>query len=73
MSGRVVRVSIDLGDAVTRGQGLVAVEAMKMENELTSPVDGVVSEVRVAVDETVEAGAVLVVVRAAVSPQVDHD
>jgi len=46
---------------------------MKMENELTSPVDGVVSEVRVAVDDTVEAGAVLVVVRAAVSPQVDHD
>ena len=73
MPGRVVRVSVEPGDAVTRGQGLAAVEAMKMENELASPVDGVVSEVRVAVDDTVEAGAVLVVVRAAVSPQVDHD
>ena len=73
MPGRVVRVSVEPGDAVTRGQGLAAVEAMKMENELVSPVDGVVSEVRVAVDDTVEAGAVLVVVRAAVSPQVDHD
>ena len=66
MPGRVVRVSVEPGDAVTRGQGLAAVEAMKMENELVSPVDGVVSEVRVAVDDTVEAGAVLVVVRAAV-------
>jgi biotin carboxyl carrier protein len=43
---------------------VVAVEAMKMENALASPIDGVVSEVRVAVDDTVEAATVLVVVSA---------
>lgn len=65
MPGRVVRVSVEPGDVVTRGQRVVAVEAMKMENELASPIDGVVSEVRVAVDDTVESAAVLVVVSAA--------
>lgn len=64
MPGRVVRVSVEPGEVVTRGQRVVAVEAMKMENALASPVDGVVSEVRVAVDDTVEAATVLVVVRA---------
>jgi biotin carboxyl carrier protein len=64
MPGRVVRVSVEPGDVVTRGQRVVAVEAMKMENALASPIDGVVSEVRVAVDDTVEAATVLVVVSA---------
>jgi acetyl/propionyl-CoA carboxylase alpha subunit len=64
MPGRVVRVSVEPGDVVTRGQQVVAVEAMKMENALASPIDGVVSEVRVAVDDTVEAATVLVVVSA---------
>ena len=64
MPGRVVRVSVELGDVVTRGQRVVAIEAMKMENELASPIDGVVSDVRVAVEDSVEAATVLVVVSA---------
>lgn len=62
MPGKVVRVLVKPGDAVQARQGLVVVEAMKMENELRSPRAGTVAEVRVAVGTSVEAGAVLVVV-----------
>ena len=61
--GRVVSVAVTAGDAVTAGQRLLAVEAMKMENELRSPRDGVVERVEVAVGETVELGDALVVIR----------
>ena len=43
MPGRVLRVLVAAGDAVTAGQPLVVLEAMKMENEVKSPQDGVVS------------------------------
>jgi biotin carboxyl carrier protein len=62
MPGKVVRVLVAPGDQVTVRQGLVVVEAMKMENELRSPKDGRVKDVRVQVGTTVEAGRVLVVV-----------
>jgi len=50
------------GDAVEKGQGLVIVEAMKMENEVRSPVTGTVRDIKVKPGDTVEGGAVLVVV-----------
>ncbi len=62
MPGKVVRVLVAPGDQVAARQGLVVVEAMKMENELRSPKAGRVKEVRVAEGTSVEAGAVLVVV-----------
>jgi biotin carboxyl carrier protein len=62
MPGRVVKVLVKPGDAVASRQGLVVVEAMKMENELRSPRAGTVSEVRVAEGALVEAKAVLVVI-----------
>jgi biotin carboxyl carrier protein len=62
MPGAVVRVLVAPGDAVSKGQVLVVVEAMKMENEFRAPVDGVVGELRVSAGQAVEAGAVLVVV-----------
>jgi biotin carboxyl carrier protein len=61
MPGSVVRVLVAAGDAVTKGQVLVVVEAMKMENEFRAAEDGVVSSVGVTVGQAVEAGAVLVV------------
>jgi biotin carboxyl carrier protein len=60
MPGRVARVLVESGQEVARGQGLVVVEAMKMENEIASPRDGTVNAVRVAPGQTVETGAVLV-------------
>ena len=60
--GRVVSVAVVAGDQVTAGQRLLAVEAMKMENELRAPRDGTVERVTVAVGETVELGDPLVVI-----------
>jgi biotin carboxyl carrier protein len=62
MPGKVVKVLVKVGDQVTARQGLVVVEAMKMENELRSPKDGRVTEVLVAEGVSVEAGRPLVVV-----------
>lgn len=62
MPGKVVRVLVKKGDAVTEGQGLVVVEAMKMENELKSPKAGTVSELHAVEGSAVENGARLVVV-----------
>ena len=62
MPGKVVKVLVQAGDEVKARQGLVVVEAMKMENELRSPKDGRVSDVLVAEGASVEAGRLLVVV-----------
>jgi pyruvate carboxylase subunit B len=61
--GRVVSVAVTAGDTVAVGQRLLAVEAMKMENELRAPRDGVVERVEVSVGQTVELGDALVVIR----------
>jgi len=62
MPGRVVRVLVSVGEHVRARQGVVVVEAMKMENELRAPRDGTVKEVVVAAGAAVESGAVLVVI-----------
>jgi len=59
MPGKVVKVVMAAGEAVREGQGVVLVEAMKMENEIPSPIAGVVTEVAVSEGQTVEAGALL--------------
>ena len=62
MPGKIVKIFIAEGDEVEQGQGLVVVEAMKMENEIKSPKAGVVKKVGIKEGEAVEAGALLVVV-----------
>ena len=62
MPGRVVRVLVQPGDEVTARQGLVVIEAMKMENELTAVRGGRVREVTVVPGAAVEAGRLLVVI-----------
>jgi biotin carboxyl carrier protein len=59
MPGKVVRVLVKAGDAVEAGQGLLVVEAMKMQNELRSPKRGVVQRLSVSEGEPVNAGQVL--------------
>ena len=61
MPGRIVKVLVQPGEAVRARQGLVVVEAMKMENEVRAPRAGIVGEVRVREGSSVEANAVLVV------------
>jgi len=62
MPGKVVRVLVEQGQPVTEAQGLVVVEAMKMENEIKAPREGTVREVHVREGQAVEGGALLVVV-----------
>ncbi|MET0650163.1 MAG: acetyl-CoA carboxylase biotin carboxyl carrier protein subunit [Pyrinomonadaceae bacterium] len=62
MPGKVVRVLVEAGQAVEAGQGVVVVEAMKMQNELKSPKSGIVAELRAEPGATVNAGDVLVVI-----------
>ena len=59
---KVVRVLVSAGDEVKARQGLVVVEAMKMENELRAARGGRVREVAVTEGQSVEAGTVLMVV-----------
>ena len=61
MPGKVVRLLVQQGDAVEAGQGLVVVEAMKMQNEMKAARPGRVAEVRVRGGDTVGAGETLVV------------
>ena len=61
MPGLIVRIHVGVGDTVSVGQPLIAIEAMKMENELRAPRAGTVVEVRVSEGTSVEANAILVV------------
>ncbi len=62
MPGKIVRVLVRAGDEVKARQGLVVVEAMKMENELRATRDGRVRDVSVVEGQSVDAGALLLVV-----------
>ncbi len=61
MPGKVVRVLVNVGDAVEVGQGLVVVEAMKMQNEMKASRPGRVMEIRASAGETVGAGETLLI------------
>ena len=60
MPGLIVSIPVAVDQVVKRGERLVVLQAMKMENELTSPRDGRVSAIHVAEAQTVEQGFVLV-------------
>ncbi|HEU0236519.1 MAG TPA: biotin/lipoyl-containing protein [Candidatus Limnocylindrales bacterium] len=60
--GRVLSVSVVAGDDVVAGQQILAIEAMKMQNELRAPRDGRITRVAVAADQTIEVGDLLVVI-----------
>ncbi len=62
MPGKVIKLLVHLGAAVQAGQGLVVVEAMKMQNEMKSPKDGIVSKIRAVEGATIAAGEALIVV-----------
>jgi biotin carboxyl carrier protein len=61
MPGKIVKLLVKPGDKVQPRQGVVVVEAMKMENELRARAAGTVSEVRVTEGTSVEAGAILII------------
>jgi biotin carboxyl carrier protein len=59
MPGKIVKIEVAKGAAVTAGQPVVIVEAMKMENPIPAPVDGIVTDIAVREGDTVDAGAPL--------------
>jgi biotin carboxyl carrier protein len=59
MPGKIVRIMVKVGDEVVTGQGIIVVEAMKMQNELKAPRDGRVTAIEVSANDSVNAGAVL--------------
>jgi biotin carboxyl carrier protein len=62
MPGKVLRYLVAVGQEVKKGEGLVIVEAMKMENELQSPKDGVVKTLSSSPGATVDGGTLLLVI-----------
>lgn len=62
MPGKVVRLLVGAGDEVEPGQGVVVVEAMKMENEIATEKGGRVTKISVSPGEIVEGGALLLVI-----------
>ncbi|HUR06244.1 MAG TPA: biotin carboxylase N-terminal domain-containing protein [Nonomuraea sp.] len=63
MPGSVLRVEVEPGDRVAKGQAVLVLEAMKMEHQIAAPADGVVSGVHVEKGQQVEAGAVLAIIQ----------
>ncbi|MDR3507796.1 MAG: biotin/lipoyl-binding protein, partial [Caulobacteraceae bacterium] len=59
MPGKIVAVSVKAGEAVTKGQAILTLEAMKMEHVLPAPFDGVVGEMTLAEGDQVTEGVVL--------------
>ncbi len=59
MPGKILGIKVNAGDTVSKGQVLLVLEAMKMENEIVAPQDGTVAGIHVSVGSAVEAGDVL--------------
>lgn len=64
MPGLVIGLPFEAGATVTQGQTVAVLEAMKMENDLAAPIDGVIKEIRVTKGQTVDNGEALVVIAA---------
>jgi biotin carboxyl carrier protein len=62
MPGKLVRVLVESGAEIKQGDGVLVVEAMKMQNEMKSPKDGIVKEIRFSEGATVNAGDVLAII-----------
>ena len=59
MPGKILGIKAKAGDAVKKGQAVIILEAMKMENEIVAPQDGTIASINVNEGASVEAGAVL--------------
>ena len=62
MQGTIVKVTAEVGQAVSLGESVLVLEAMKMENHINTDIEGTVKEIRVVAGDTVSAGDVLVVI-----------
>ncbi|CAO0820726.1 Acetyl-CoA carboxylase biotin carboxyl carrier protein subunit [Desulfarculales bacterium] len=63
MGGKVIKVSVNVGDAIAEDDEVAVLEAMKMEMPILSEEDGTVAEVKVAAGQTVEADQIIIVLK----------
>ena len=61
IAGKVLTVKVNVGDKITKGQTVAVIEAMKLENEVPSTVEGIVKEIKVSTGASVNNGDVLIV------------
>ncbi len=59
MPGKILGIKASVGQAVKKGEAIIVLEAMKMENEIVAPSDGTIASINVAAGDSVEAGATL--------------
>ena len=59
MPGKILAIKANAGQAVKKGDVIIVLEAMKMENDIVAPEDGTIASISCAVGEQVEAGAIL--------------
>ena len=59
MPGKILSVKVNVGDSVSKGDVIMILEAMKMENEIVAPADGTIASIDAATGDSVESGAVL--------------
>ena len=59
MPGKILGIKAEPGKTVAKGEAIIVLEAMKMENELVAPADGTIASINVSVGDSVEAGATL--------------
>lgn len=57
ITGTVISIEVNVGDKVSEGDVLLYIESMKMENPILTPVDGTITEIKVAAEQVVETGA----------------
>lgn len=59
MPGKILGIKTEPGKTVAKGEAIIVLEAMKMENEIVAPADGTIASINVSVGDSVEAGATL--------------
>ena len=62
LTGKIISVNVKPGDGVKEGDTLCLLESMKMENPILAPVDGTVTEVKVAVEQVVKPGEIIAII-----------
>ena len=62
LTGRIISVNVKPGDEVKEGDTLCLLESMKMENPILAPVDGTVTEIKVAVEQVVKPGEIIAII-----------
>ena len=62
ITGKIISVNVKVGDEVKEGDILCLLESMKMENPILAPVDGTITKLDVAADQTVKPGGIVAVI-----------